>query len=408
MAEDDGRAGAAPIFDVVIVGGGPVGLAMAAALAHGVPGARLALIEAGRAGSDPRASAIAAGVRNAFAAIGAWDAMAPEANPIRSMKITDSGPDDLARPLFLDFSGDSVPGEPFAHMVPNGAVTAALEGIAGDALTRIAGRVAGLATVPGHAVLTLAEGDPVRARLVVAADGGRSALREMAGISVFGHAYGQSGVVATIAHELPHQDTAYEHFRPAGPFASLPLRGDRSSLVWAERPERAEALMGMDGPAVEREIEAAMGSTLGKVTLETPVRAFPLELRLARRLTGERLALVGDAAHVIHPIAGQGLNLGLRDVAALAECVTDAMRMGMDPGVGEPLSRYERWRLWDNATMGAATDGLNRLFSNDAAPLRALRDFGLSVVDRVGPLKSVFIARAAGASGPKLLRGVGL
>lgn len=410
MAEKGGPGpeSADAVYDVAVVGGGPVGLAMAAALAHGAPGARLALIEAGRAGGDPRASAIAAGVRNVFVALGAWEAMAADANPVRAMKITDSGRDDLARPLFLHFSGELAPGEPFAHMVPNGAITSALDAVAGAALTRITGRVAGLRIAPAHAVLALEGGSALGARLVIAADGGRSALREMAGIGVFGHAYGQSGVVATIAHARAHEDTAYEHFRPSGPFASLPLRGNRSSLVWTESPARAEALTGMDRDAVAREIEAAMGSVLGTVSLETPVRAFPLELRLARRLVAQRLALVGDSAHVIHPIAGQGLNLGLKDVAALAESVTDAMRMGMDPGAAEVLSRYERWRLLDTATMAAATDGLNRLFSNDNAALRALRDFGLSVVDRIAPLKSAFIARAAGASGPKLLRGLTL
>ncbi len=230
----------------------------------------------------------------------------------------------------------------------------------------------------------------------------------MAGIGTLGHDYGQTGLVATIAHELPHDGVAYEHFRPAGPFASLPLPGNRSSLVWTETTAEASRLLNLDKAALAREIEAAMGSTLGPVTVEDKLAGFPLRLQIAREFVAPRLALVGDAAHVIHPIAGQGLNLGLKDVAALAEVVVEALRLGLDAGAPDVLARYQRWRRLDTAAMAAATDGLNRLFSNDLAPVRALRDLGLGLVDRTPLAKSTFIRTAAGVSSanPRLLSGL--
>ena len=237
-----------------------------------------------------------------------------------------------------------------------------------------------------------------------------SALRQMAGIGVVSHDYRQAGVVTTIAHELPHEGTAFEHFRPAGPFASLPLTGNRSSLVWTESTAEAARLKALPLEQAAAEIEAAMGSSLGQVTVEEGLQSFPLRLQLAREFVGPRLALIGDAAHVIHPLAGQGLNLGLKDVAALGEAVIEALRLGLDHGAPEVLNRYETWRRFDTALMAAVTDNLNRLFSNDAAPLRALRDFGLGLVDRATPIKSALVGRAAGLerSGPRLLRGMPL
>jgi 2-octaprenyl-6-methoxyphenol hydroxylase len=201
---------------------------------------------------------------------------------------------------------------------------------------------------------------------------------------------------------------AFEHFRPNGPFASLPLSGNRSSLVWTETKNEAGRFLALDAEALAAEIEAVMGSTLGAVTIEDRLTGFPLRLQIARSFAGPRLALIGDAAHVIHPIAGQGLNLGLKDVAALAEVVVEAMRLGLDHGADDVLARYEAWRRLDTAAMVAVTDGMNRLFSNDIAPVRALRDFGLGLVDRTGPVKTALIRAASGAagSGPKLLSGL--
>jgi 2-octaprenyl-6-methoxyphenol hydroxylase len=397
-------------FDVVIVGGGHVGLTLALALAQSARGIRIALVDRRPLSvpRDARASAIAAGVRRVFEALGVWSAMVPASQPINAMRITDSGTGDIARPLFLNFDGDVAPGEPFAHMVPNSvSAQALLDAVAGKIEVIAPASFSGFSADGRSGRLQLDDGRVLVAPLIVAADGGQSALRGMAGIGVTGHDYGQTGLVTTIAHELPHDGTAYEHFRPAGPFASLPLQGNRSSLVWTERSEDARRFLAMDDATLAAEIEAVMGSTLGAVTLEEKLMGFPLRLQIARDFVAPRLALIGDAAHVIHPVAGQGLNLGLKDVAALAEVIIDALRLGLDHGAADTLDKYERWRRFDTALMAMVTDSMNRLFSNDVAPVRALRDLGLGLVDRVPPLKDFMIARAAGVDrgGPRLLRG---
>ena len=397
-------------YDVVIVGGGPVGLTLALALVRSVTGIRVALLDrrAFAVPRDQRASAIAAGARRAFEALGLWDALAQHAAPLLRMKITDSGRGDISRPLFLRFEGEVAPGEPFAHMVPNTATVAALLGALEGKVDLLAPvEVSGISAAAGGARVSLKDGRVIAAPLVVAADGGNSSLRGMAGITTVGHDYKQCGIVTTIGHELEHEGTAYEHFRPAGPFASLPLPGRRSSLVWTETAAAAERYRQLPLDAVAEEIEAVMGSSLGAVSVEEKLQVFPLRLQLARSFIAPRLALIGDAAHVVHPIAGQGLNLGLKDVAALAEVVVEAMRLGLDHGAPEILERYQRWRRFDTARMAMLTDVMNRLFSNDVAPVRALRDFGLGVVDRVPLLKDAMIARAAGieGGGPRLLKG---
>lgn len=394
-------------FDVVIVGGGPVGMTLALALGQSLRGIRVALIDRRPLSvpRDNRASAIAAGVRRIFEALGVWHDMEGAAQPISAMRITDSGSGDIARPLFLQFEGDVAPGEPFAHMVPNTASSAGLLSAMGDMVEIIApAEIADWS----EGRLTLSDGRVIISPLIVAADGAQSRLRQRAGITTTGHDYGQTGLVATIAHDLPHDGVAYEHFRPAGPFASLPLKGNRSSLVWTETNEAAQVYLAKTPEALADEIEAVMGSSLGAVTLEDKLIGFPLRLQIARAFIGPRLALVGDAAHVIHPIAGQGLNLGLKDVAALAEVVVDAIRLGLDHGSPDVLERYQAWRRFDTASMVAVTDGMNRLFSNDIAPVRAVRDFGLGLVDRAGPVKSAMIRAASGLgqTGPKLLSGL--
>lgn len=397
-------------YDVVIVGGGPVGLAMALSLSRYARGARIALLDRRpfSVPQDARASALAAGVRRVFEALSVWPEMARDAQPITAMKITDSGRGDLARPLFLKFDGEVAPGEAFAHMVRNTSTISALLGALDQGVDLIAPvEITGLVVEPALALLTLKDGRILRTPLVIGADGAQSQLRAMAGIGTLGHDYGQSGIVTTIGHALDHEGTAYEHFRPAGPFASLPLPGHRSSLVWTERHADAARAKALPLVQVAQEIEAVMGASLGAVTVEEPLQVFPLRLQIARDFVAPRLALIGDAAHVVHPIAGQGLNLGLKDVAALAETVVEALRLGLDPGADPVLRRYERWRRFDTVTMAMVTDGMNRLFSNDIAPIRALRDFGLSLVDRMEPLKSAMIGHAAGVggNGPKLLSG---
>lgn len=404
-----------PVFDVVIGGGGYVGLTTAVALKAAAPHLKLLLLDAAPKGvwqRDERASAVAAAATLMLKQLGAWDAIEPEAEPIREMIVTDSRTSDPVRPVFLTFDGDVGPGQPFAHMVENKTLVGALRARA-EALeipirqgTRIVD--APVDAERGVRTVTLADGETIPARLVVAADGIRSGLRDIAGIRTVEWAYGQSGIVTTVEHERPHQGRAEEHFLPAGPFAILPLKNNRSSLVWTERREDAERLLAEDPFIFEAELERRFGYKLGPIKVVGGRKAFPLGLTLARAFVAERMALVGDAAHGIHPIAGQGLNLGFKDAAALAETVIEAERLGLDIGSLSTLERYQSWRRFDTFQMGVTTDVLNRLFSNDVTPIRALRDFGLGLVDRMPALKSMFIRQAAGMAGgeaPRLLRG---
>lgn len=402
----------AELADVAIVGGGLAGLSLALALRQGLgPDAAIVLYDPAlaRAGfADVRASAIAAGARKMLAALGAWERIAPQAEAIRSMVVTDSRTKDVARPVFLTFDGDVEPGEPFAHMVPNAALQQALTDAARDAgIDLRAQKVDGFATDRGGVTLDGGQSGGLRAQLLVACDGARSRIRGMAGIDTVSWGYDQSGITFVVEHERPHEGCAEEHFLPAGPFATLPLPGNRACIVWTERTADAERLLALPPVLFQEELEQRFGHRLGAVKAVTQPKAYPLGFAMARSFISERLALVGDAAHVIHPIAGQGLNMGLRDVAALAEAVTDAARVGLDFASPAVLERYQRWRRFDTLAMGMATDGLNRLFSNRSDALRAVRDVGLGLVDRLPRLKALFIRDAAGLTGavPKLLRG---
>jgi 2-octaprenyl-6-methoxyphenol hydroxylase len=410
------RQGAARPADVLVAGGGLVGLALALALRRS-SGGRLAVTVVDPLGGavpagDGRASAIAAGGRRMLQALGAWPAE-DAVQPITGMVVADGRVEDAVRPTILAFDGEVEPGEPFAHMVENAALLSALAAAALDAgVETVRGRAAGFEADAGAASAALADGSILEARLVCACDGARSTLREAAGIKMVGWDYGQSGIVTTVIHERPHGGQAEEHFLPAGPFAILPLVDDaqgrhRSSLVWTEKAAEAEQLVALDDAAFLDALVQRFGRRLGQVALASGRRAYPIGLRLARAFVAPRLALVGDAAHVVHPIAGQGLNLGLKDAAALAEVVVEAWRLGQDVGAYDVLTRYERWRRFDTVVMGATTDGLNRLFSNDSGLLRGVRDLGLGLVERMPGLKRAFIRNAAGLSGelPRLLRG---
>jgi 2-octaprenyl-6-methoxyphenol hydroxylase len=400
--------------DVLIGGGGLAGLSLAVALRQALgSGFRVVVADPAlnNAARDMRASAIAAAARHLFEAIGVWQQAAQEAQPILDMIVTDSKLGDAVRPVFLNFGGEIEEGEPFAHMIENAPLIAALTDKARETGVELhAQAVTGFERDDGAIRVTLGNGDVIAARLLAAADGARSPIRERAGITSHGWSYGQSGIVTTIAHERDHHGRAEEHFLPAGPFAILPLKGKRSSIVWTEEAGEADRLLALPDADFLAEVEKRFGLHLGEIALAGPRRAYPLGLSIARSFIAERIALVGDAAHVIHPIAGQGLNMGLRDVAALAETIADAVRLGLDPGSAAVLERYQRWRRFDTMTMGVATDGLNRLFSNRSDVLRAVRDVGLGLVERMPKLKSFFIREAAGLTGevPKLLRGESL
>ncbi|HEX3339262.1 MAG TPA: ubiquinone biosynthesis hydroxylase [Pseudolabrys sp.] len=402
-------------IEVAVGGAGFAGLALAIALrqALGDPFA-VTVIDptlAHAQSKDPRASAIAAAARRLFEAIDVWDAVAPNAQPILDMVATDSKLDDAVRPTFLTFGGDVEEGEPFAHMVENRHLVDALATKARDLGVDLrAGAVAGFENAGNVVDVSLADGEVISARLLVGADGAHSLIRERAGIATHGWNYDQSAIVTTVAHEREHNGRADEHFLPAGPFAILPLTGKRCSIVWTENTREAQRIVALPDDEFHKELEKRFGLQLGDLKVIGPRRAFPLGLFTARTFIGDRLALIGDAAHIIHPIAGQGLNMGLRDVAALAEAIADAARLGLDPGGPDVLERYQRWRRFDTMTMGIATDGLNRLFSNHSDVLRFARDIGLGLVERMPVLKRMFIREAAGFTGdvPKLLKGEAL
>lgn len=395
--------------EVIIAGAGTVGLCLAVALKRFAPSLEVQVIAGSRApAADERASAVAAAASRMLDRLGVWGTIAAEAQAITEMIITDSRTGDVVRPVYLTFATDDA-GAPFAHMVANHVLHGALRAAAADAGAQVLDgrRVADFSVEDGAVRVRLDDRTSVMGELLVAADGAASPLRALAGISTVDFRYGQSGIVATVAHERPHHGRAEEHFLPGGPFAILPLTGNRSSLVWTEPTPVAERLIGTDDAVFQDELERRFGHRLGALTLEGGRAAYPLGLSIARHFVKPRFALAGDAAHSIHPIAGQGLNLGFKDVAALAETIVETARLGLDVGSLAALERYERWRRADTLVMGLVTDTLNRLFSNDVTPLRVIRDIGLGLVDRMPDLKRFFIRQAAGGDGdmPRLLRG---
>ena len=403
------------IVDCIIAGGGYVGLSTAVATKASAPHLSVTLIDAAPEAAismDERASAIAAAASRMLDQLGLWQGLLKHAQPINEMIVTDSRTNDPVRPVFLTFgdaTSENSTSEPFAHMLPNKELVKAL---------RIKSKALGVTLIHGDTVtkfstddpatlVTLGSGKTLHTRLLIAADGVRSGLRDHAGIKTVTWDYNQMGIVTTVAHERPHHGRAEEHFLPGGPFATLPLTGNRSSLVWTEPTENAKRLMAADDFTFELELEQRFGHKLGEIEVAGPRKAFPLGLTLARDFVRHRFALVGDAAHGIHPIAGQGLNLGFKDAAALAQTIVEADRLGLDIGSLTTLERYQRWRRFDTVQMGVVTDVLNRLFSNDIGLVRMARTIGLGIVDRLPELKKSFINQAAGrgASNPALLNG---
>jgi 2-octaprenyl-6-methoxyphenol hydroxylase len=403
-----------PIFDIVIAGAGASGLALAAAVKQAMgSGVSIAVVDPAPppdASATPlRTVAIAEGPRRLLERVGAWEAIEPKAQAILSMAIMDGDVRDAVRLKHLGFAAKD--GRPLAHMAFNDDVVGALAALCDRlGVQRFQASVTLWTSGKRVAELGLSDGRALRARLAVAADGARSKLTALAEITTYGWDYDQAGIVATIAHERDHEGRAEQHFLPAGPFAILPLPGRRSSIVWNERRADGRPLLALDPEDLMRQLEYRFTPKLGEISLASRAQAFPFRFQIARRFVAERLAVVGDAAHVVHPVAGQGLNLGLRDVAALAETIVGEMRLGLDPGAPGPLKDYERRRRFDVAASGLGLDALNRLFSNDFAPLRFLRDLGLRIVDRAPPLKDLLIAEAGGAGrgAPKLLQGLAL
>ena len=396
--------------DVLIVGGGFIGLALACGLADS--GIAPVVVEAGdprsalAASFDGRASAIALTSRRLLQAIGVWPKLSGEAAPMLDIRVSEG-----ASRLFLHYDHREVGDEPFGHMLENRVLRRALlERVEELPSVRLLSRVVVTELDREHRGIRarLSDGTRIRAALVVAADGRDSRVRDEAGIRITRWGYGQSAIVTTVEHERSHEFIAHEHFLPAGPFAILPLLPEtRSSIVWTERAEVAPAIMALDHAGFTEQLRQRFGDFLGDPRPIGPRFCYPLSLQYAATAIGRRLALIGDALHAMHPIAGQGLNMGFRDVAALVDVLADEAAAGRDLGSAAALSRYQRWRRFDNTLMLAMTDGLNRLFSNNFAPLRLARDLGLAAVNQTPPLKRFFMRHAMGTMGdlPRLMRG---
>lgn len=401
--------------DALIVGGGLNGPATALALAGA--GLRVALIDAAEPelrmdpGFDGRAYNLGLASRRFLQVAGVWDAIAPQAQAVREVVLEDARPGERAVAALAHFDHDEIDEGPAAQIVEDRVLRPALMR-ACEAEPRIAIHAPAtvLATRRGDvgAEADLSTGETLRAPLLIACDGRESPLARAAGIRRTGWGYEQTGLVCAVEHEKDHQGVARQRFLPGGPFAVLPLPGGkRSSLVWTERTAEARRIHALPDADYRAEVEARMGGALGAVTLAGKRWMYPLKLSVAQSWIAPRLALVGDAAHAVHPIAGQGLNLGLRDAAALAEVLAEAKRRGEDIGVTPVLERYQTWRRFDGVSLALGMDAVNRLFSSDDPALRLIRDAGVRLATALRPARRAFMREAAGVSGdlPKMLRG---
>ncbi|KAF0176415.1 MAG: 2-octaprenyl-6-methoxyphenol hydroxylase [Alphaproteobacteria bacterium] len=411
----------APInTEVVIAGGGMAGLTLGLALSQAgvdvvvadteIPATQLAPTY------DGRACAIAYASFRMWEALGLGPTLQPHAQRIEKILVTDgrarTGPSLLSLAFDrreLDARPD---GEALGYMLENRWTRVALNEAAARADLRLIAPAAVVAhkADAGGVTVTLKDGRAVRASLLVSAEGRRSTIRSQEGIRTAGWKYNQTAVVCTVAHEKPHEGVAHEYFLPSGPFAMLPLTDNRMNIVWTETPAISDALMKLSEADFLSELRARFGDHLGAISMAGPRFAYPLSLQLAEKFVAPRTALIGDAAHGVHPIAGQGLNVGLRDVAALAECIVDATRVGLEPGDAQVLSRYQTWRRFDSTSMALVMDGFNKVFSNDFGPLRQWRGRGMALIDAIPPARKFFMREAAGGSGdmPKLLKGEAL
>ncbi|MEI8396126.1 MAG: UbiH/UbiF/VisC/COQ6 family ubiquinone biosynthesis hydroxylase [Rhodospirillaceae bacterium] len=398
--------------EVAIVGGGLAGLSLACALATaGVPTVcidRDSPDAQSVAGFDIRTTALALCGQRVLAAAGVWPHMVENAQPINDIRVVDRG-----SPLHVHYDHQAVGDEPFGYVLDNSAIRAGLFRRVSElaALTHIAPMaVRSIERTTRGAALTLADGRTVRARLIVGADGRVSLTRQSAGIQMPRRSYNQTAIICNIGHEFPHNGLAIEYFTPTGPFAVLPLTKNRSSIVWSERSDRAKLYMALPDDAFTEELKRRVGEHLGEIRVLGGRAAWPLGIMLAERMIDTRLALIGETIHAIHPIAGQGLNLSLRDVAALAEVVVDRFRLGLDIGAPDVLERYQRWRRFDTLLLAGVCDSLVHLFSNDIAPVKIGRQLGLGVVERLPELKRFFMKHAMGLVGqlPRMIRGEAL
>ena len=401
-------------FDIVIVGAGMVGAALACAL--GEARLRVALIEARPFNHDwpadsfdQRVSAITRASQNVFTSLGVWEGICAErVSPYRDMHVWDATGDGV-----IHFDSANI-GEPLlGHIIENRVIQSSL-------LKRIAeldtielitpASVSQFDTTAEHVAVTLDNGQIINATLIVGADGGRSHLRELAGIEVNGWSYGQEAVVARIETSGSHQETAWQRFMQDGPLAFLPLADGSSSIVWSTSPEHAQALLAMDDADFLNELQDSFGEQLGRMLSCGPRAAFPLRMQHAKQYTQSRVALIGDAAHTIHPLAGQGVNLGLADAATLAEVIVQAHREHQDIGEHRVLRRFERWRKGDNMLMITSMESFKRVFSSKTPLVKQLRNAGLRLVDKLSPAKNMIMRQAMGMEGElsKLARGKNL
>ncbi|MFN3644443.1 MAG: FAD-dependent monooxygenase [Gemmobacter sp.] len=392
--------------DILIAGGGLTGPTLALALARA--GFRVTVIDARPAGPrtvrgfDGRAYSLAAASVRLLRALGVWDRIAGEAQPINGIRTTDGRPGEGVSPLHMAFDSAEIEEGPMGHLIEDRFVHAALvEAMAAAGVDTIAGDgVAAQAVAGGTVTVTLASGRRLAGGMLVGCDGRASGTAARAGIRRTGWDYGQTALVTAIAHDRPHGGIAHQVFLPGGPLAILPLPGNRSSIVWSEEAGLAATIAALPDDDFLAVLRPRVGDFLGPFRLAGARFTYPLSLSLATRWIAPRLALAGDAAHGVHPIAGQGLNLGLRDVAALAEVLGAARARGEDVGAPEVLARYERWRRFDTTALALGMDAVNRLFSNDNPVLRAARDLGMGAVSAMPGLRRAFIRQAAGLSGP--------
>lgn len=402
-------------YDVIVSGASAAGLSFVLALVEASQGSlRIALIEKSSQiqvlDADFPAFAVSAGSRHMMQTLGIWDEISTLAQEVSRIEITDSSLEDFLRPVLLRYNNITFDGEPATHIVEGENIISALF----NRVRALGGIDLFLDTeVDTYEVggvcskVFLKDGQSLFGKLIVSAEGRQSKLRDISGIKTIGWSYHQTGIVVHVHHDLPHEGVAIQHFLPSGPFAILPLLGNRSCVTWSENATEAKRILALDEINFRFELEKRFGAKLGNIQPETKRKSWPLSLQLARSYVADRFVLIGDSAHAVHPIAGQGLNLAFRDSAALAEVLVEALRLGIDLGDRDSLIRYERWRRFDSTSSTLFYDLLNRLFSTDNQLIRMVRDLGLGVVDRLPSLKQYLVEEAAGLTGkvPRLLRG---